>query len=426
MLLKKAIIIIVAFVLIAPVCFAVEPAQPASPEPAAPATPAVEDIATTGLVVTGDALPVSQPKVPYVAEVIGENVYVRSGPGTNYYPCIKVNSSQPIFVVGHEYGWSKILPPAGSFSWVSADFVKPDENNPDIGIVTGNAVRVRAGAPLVDPLHSASEQTKLNEGDQVKLLTKEKTDGYYKVIPPTGAHLWISSKYLKYIGPPDKVKPFKPEPKKPEPVKPVVVIKPPKPEVVVPTKVSRESKLITQCRQLRTMMQAELKKPAEKQNYTAIKTALEKIVADPDADKSKRYAKYQLALVAQFELAIDASRQLKKQDSALLRARAKIKDAHDKKIAKIPNPGKFIAMGKLRESSIYTVHTGQKRYLLIGDAGKIICYAVPAEDAAPIDPAKFLNHQVGLVGTATSDKRNSISLVKFTELVDLTPEPAAK
>jgi len=107
---------------------------------------------------------------PYTAEVIDSDVYVRSGPGTAYYFCGKLSGTKRVTVVGSKLGWSKIVPPEGSFSWISKTYVRIDPTNPSMGIVTGDLVRVWAGSESVEPMRSSSQQTKLNGGDIVKLM----------------------------------------------------------------------------------------------------------------------------------------------------------------------------------------------------------------------------------------------------------------
>ena len=43
---------------------------------------------------------------PYPAEIIGDDVYVRSGPGTNYYACGKLYRGDKVKVSGSQSGWS--------------------------------------------------------------------------------------------------------------------------------------------------------------------------------------------------------------------------------------------------------------------------------------------------------------------------------
>ena len=177
---------------------------------------------------SADVNTVGVPSFPYVAEITGDNVYVRSGPGTNYYACGKLKKGNRVKVVSCFKGvWSRIVPPAGSFSWISKQYVRIDPSNRALGIVTGDAVRVRAGSQDGNPLHSRTTQLKLNRGDKVKLLGEEKTD-YYKIVPPEGTYLWVSMKYTRPLGPVGDVPP--------------IVVPKPDIKVVVPTDISVEAK----------------------------------------------------------------------------------------------------------------------------------------------------------------------------------------
>ena len=389
-------------------------------------------IETTADTAKAEAVP-----FPYVGELTGADVYIRSGPGTVYYYWAKLSSPARVIVAGEKHGWLKILPPAGSFSWISKNFVELDTDNPGIGIVTGDSVRVWAGSDYVEPMRSHSLQAKLNKGDQVKLAGKEVGKGdYYKIVPPPGAHLWVSGQYVKYVGPVPKPKPpelplrpepvveVKPEPKADTAVKPAVAEPAPKPTkpaapVIVPKKVPAETIRLKECYELAKQINAELSKPIEKQGYGAIKKALSAIIGDPQAGKAKLFAEYQLDRVGRFELALQVNDEIKRQDVKLQNVREQIKSRYAAKAANIPDPGKFIAVGRLRPSRIYTAQTGEQRYLVIDNSGKITCYAAPADSASVLNIDKFMYHKVGLLGQVVKDPYTAVSLVKFTEIVDL-------
>ncbi len=69
------------------------------------------------------------PSYPYFAIVTGENVNIRSGPGTNYYSCGKINKSDKVKIVSRQFMWARIVPPKGSFSWISKQYVTVDPSN---------------------------------------------------------------------------------------------------------------------------------------------------------------------------------------------------------------------------------------------------------------------------------------------------------
>jgi uncharacterized protein YraI len=414
MLSRTNLFLIAGLVFLASVCLAQVPKS----EPVIKTTPDTDEPETVSF--------------PYIAEITGTDVYIRSGAGTAYYFCGKLKAPARVIVTGEKYGWLKILPPAGSFSWISRNYVKLDPDTPGIGIVTGDSVRVWAGSDYVEPIRSISLQAKLNEGDQVKLMDEARAKGdYYKIVPPPGAHLWVSGQYAKYVGPVPEPKPPvlppKPEPvvepkPKPEPaVEPAAAepVKEPAKPAVVPKKPSAETKRLKECYELAKQIDAQLAKPIEQQDYNAIKKTLNVIINDPKAGKAKLYAEYQLDRLGRFELALRVNDEVKRQDAELKKLREQIKKRYQARLANIPDPGKFIAIGRLRPSQIYTAKTGQRRYLVVDDTGKITCYAIPADSDTGANTDKFMYRKIGLKGQVIKDPYNPVSLVKFTEIVDL-------
>ena len=153
--------------------------------------------AAAGGVVEGAAPEeIETPPFPYDAVITSDDVYIRSGPGTNFYHCGKFKKGDRVKVVARQFSWSRIVPPAGSFSWISMQYVKIDPANSSVGTVTGDNVRVYAGSDFVKPLYSTTLQDKLSSGAKVKLLG-EQLDDYYKIAPPPGAYLWVSTNFTK-------------------------------------------------------------------------------------------------------------------------------------------------------------------------------------------------------------------------------------
>ncbi|MGH7213278.1 MAG: hypothetical protein ACREIT_00645 [Tepidisphaeraceae bacterium] len=154
----------------------------------------------------------SQPEVENArqsfAGVVNSNaVYVRSGPGENYYPTAKLDKGAPITVVGIKFEWLKIAPPQGSFCYVAKAYVEKFGDGTQ-GKATKPDLNVRAGSSL--NAMKTTVQAKLNQGDTVTIVGEQ--DEYFKIAPPEGAYLYVNKQYI-------------------DPVKPIAQTPAPKPEV---------------------------------------------------------------------------------------------------------------------------------------------------------------------------------------------------
>lgn len=346
---------------------------------------------------------------PYVAEITGTDVYIRSGPGSNYYRCGKLNKPDRITVAAHEYSWSKILPPPECFSWISTQYVRFDLNDPTVGIVTGNKVRIWAGSVYLEPIHSTRLQTRLNVGDTVKLLGEEKA-GYYKIVPPPDTYFYVSTEFTRYLGRVAEVKPPEVEIKaQPAPERPPA---PPRRRAV-------GAAGLKEYYDLAKKVDIERKKPIAQQNYLEIKKALQAIANDPKSGKAVRYAGLQLEAVGRFESALDTRRQVKIQDAKLTQVRQQIRARLKQRLEKVPDLGRFAAVGSFRKSQIYTALAAKRRFVIIDESGKRICYAQPEGPAAAIDLSEFLDKKVGLLGAIEPDPQTSAALVRFTEIIPI-------
>lgn len=368
--------VIVCFIALVSVCFA-EQAVEISPEPA----PDSNEV--------------------YVGEIVGDEVNVRSGPGTNYYVCTKLSKTDRVKVVGGQFSWSCIEPPAGCFSWISKQYISIDLNNPEIGIVTGDAVRVYAGSAARQPIHSTSLQGKLNKDDMVKLLGEEQED-YYKIAPPVFAYLWVSTKYVKQLGAVRDVTLIVESAK--------TVIEPPAPAV---------SSKLKEFYSLQEKITAEKAKPLTEQNYSDIKEALLEIANDKQTGKAARYARFTVRQVGRYELAMEVDKTIELHQQQLQETKQRIEKARVTKLAQVPDLGRFAAIGNFQISSIYGTMPELKHYQLIDNNGKIVCFALPSEPASELDLDEFLGKNVGLVGRIEAHPQTARALVRFTGIVEL-------
>jgi hypothetical protein len=131
---------------------------------------------------------------PYTAYVNSADVYVRSGPGRDYYPTDKLVKGQKVEIYRHDPGgWYAIRPPRGSFAWVSKRHLEPDRD----GLAT--VVMPRAVARVGSAFSDARDviQVRLDKGEKVELLESPSDDStWYKIAPPAGEFRWVFSKFV--------------------------------------------------------------------------------------------------------------------------------------------------------------------------------------------------------------------------------------
>ncbi len=370
---------------------AVSWAQEGGNPPAPPVTLPNEPVAVEGQV------------GPYVAEVTGNDVYIRSGPGTNFYHCGKLYTGDRVQVVSLQQGWSCIVPPPGCFSWISMKYVSINLQNPTMGIITGDKVGVYAGSDYVEPMHSTSKQVALNRGQMVKLLGEEKDD-YYKIATPQGAYLWVSSQFTRAAAP--------------------VLGRPP--EVDVGAMVKGPSDPNAPPRSdlelyyaLAEQIKAIHGKPIAEQDYAEIKKKLAELAAKADGGRAARYAEYTVEQVERYELACTAAKELELQNKQLQKVTTKIDEARAARLTQVEDRSKFALMGKFENSSVYNAAGHARRYRMLDESGKTICYVSPAGSAATADLSKFVGRKVGLVGKIEPHVATARALVEFTEIVAL-------
>ena len=354
---------------------------------------------------SADTSEAAVPDFPYIAQITGDDVYVRSGPGTNHYPCGKLSKTDTVTVVDTQFSWSCIIPPPGSFSWISKQYVRLDPANPAKGIVTGDSIRVWAGSADGNPIHSRTMQFKLNKEDQVRLLVGQEQGDYYKIAPPLNAYLWVSTQYTRPIatvGPDSEITESKDIP-----------------PAVVPTDVSIEARKLAEYYLMARQIKIEQAKPASKQNYELIKKMLLEIANNKAAGKATRYSKFAVEQIKRFELAVNAEKTVKLQDDQLQKIKQRIDKDHAAKIEKVPNLGDFAVIGKFQTSSIYSADPQLIHYLVVDDSGRILCYALPQGQAAKMNLNNLIGRKVGLLGTIEPHPQTASALVKFTKIQKL-------
>jgi len=363
------------------------------------------------------------PAFPYMAEITGDNVYIRSGPGTNFYECSKLNKGDKVKVVSKQFSWARIVPPPGSFSWISMQYVSIDTDNTTVGTVTGDRVRVYAGSDTQRPLYSTTLQGKLDRGDKVKLLG-EQLDDYYKIALPPFAYLWVSVNFTKPLKPvkevPITVEPTTVKPKTIETttvetttVEPITEPNDTTKKVVIEPILSET--MLEKYRALKKQVETERAKPIDQQKYADIKDALIKVARNKTDNKAARYAEFVLKQIKDIELVLEVDKAVRLQNEQLQKIKEGIDKIRTTRLAKFQDLGRFAVIGKLQAFTTY----GPGHYRIINKSGKTICYALPSGQASQIELSRLIDRKVGLVGTVEPHRQTASALVRFTKIAEL-------
>jgi uncharacterized protein YgiM (DUF1202 family) len=143
-------------------------------------------------------------------------VYVRCGPGDNYYPTQKLDKGAKVKVVGAKFDWLKIEPPEGSFCYVAKLYVDRHGDG-KVGRVNKDSINVRAGSQL--SALKIGILCELHQGEEVEILGDEQE--YFKIKPPAGAYLYVNK---RFVDPDPEAKP-EAQASKPDTQKPIEVAK---------------------------------------------------------------------------------------------------------------------------------------------------------------------------------------------------------
>ena len=144
-------------------------------------------------------------KFPYTAYTNSDDVYIRSGPGKNYYPTDKLAKGESVEVYRQDPGgWYAIRPPQGSFSWVPSEALKPIGDH--LAVVQKDHTPCFVGTRFSNARDV--HQVRLDQGEQVEILDiKQLGDGadaqsWCQIAPPSGEFRWVFGKFIDRELPP--------------------------------------------------------------------------------------------------------------------------------------------------------------------------------------------------------------------------------
>jgi uncharacterized protein YgiM (DUF1202 family) len=153
-------------------------------------------LALMALISLAPAAKAAELEFPYEAYINADDVYVRSGPGRDYYPTDKLRKGDAVEVYRHDPGgWLAIRPPRGSFCWVSSRHLDQLEDN--LAAVNSERVVARVGSSFSDVRDVI--QVRLERDEKVEILEQPSPESpWCKIAPPAGEFRWIFAKYVDH------------------------------------------------------------------------------------------------------------------------------------------------------------------------------------------------------------------------------------
>lgn len=399
---------------------------------------------------------------PYIGEITGENVYIRSGPGGIYHQMGKFQKNQKVVVRLERRGnhnWAMIEPTSQCFSYIAKKYVKivdsdstfqgpqpekPTTTNtaldkkadPDalsdpvdtslaqtvpqdsisgkkilIGRVIGKNVRVRAGSIKALP-ENAQVQILLSNPASVKIIGQR--GDFYKIISPPNACFWVSLNYVKRVGPVDpqhladlRSRTFQD------------ISGDSTPEQTFQVESQRQEYI-----DLAQMFESLQNSPLKDRHYQPLSDRLEKLITTAKSSSVESAARrlsrnLNKAILAQQTLL--ASLQ---QDERLKITLAKIDKKNENLVLQniIPRQSEndIVVKGRLASSAVFTAELQNRRYRLLDENENTKYYAISIHGG--LDLGLWLDKKVLLVGQPQYDAFGKIHLLYVSNIVELPSE----
>ncbi len=390
-------------------------------------------------IVTIWALPIqgseiSSEKFPYLGQVIGTDVYVRSGYGdpdgqNNFYPCTKVSEPTNVKVIALRNGWLQIEPVAGCFSIISKRFVKLDFSG-KTGTVTGDDVRVRAGGQMRDSNFLAEHQ-RLDDGHKVIVLgeVSDKFGDWYKIAPPEGAYYWIYGEYVAQVGGPEPQEDKKsaaPSDSEDTQVEQIDSEKKVDEKAIDSTPPAQPvDALLGKIQKLEEQLKAEYEKSLPQRDYPSLLSAYKALRIPPDSYLKPRVG----ARISSLEKAIGQRAEMDQiqgiiADTLAQRKQMEMNRTRTQVEVQVESgQRKYAAQGVLAASKIFSGSAATAKRYLIRKPGsrKILAYVQSPDGQVDLD--SYVGMAVGIHGPAKYSPSIALNLIDAISVVVLDETP---
>jgi len=371
------------------------------------------------------------------AEVNANDVYVRSGDSTNHYTVCKLQAGDKVAVLSQRGEWVEILPPEGTFSLISGDYV--DTTDDKTGVVSGDRVRVRAGSNLNDSKYTV--QAMLDRGASVTILGRN-PDGFLKIKPPAGATLWIHADFIadtlggatpRTASTADTATPIDSSAADAGDTEPTTgsnAIASPITTATPKTAAEQAANISiwrTELEEVDAGAKLEMEKLPADRNFDEVKRRFGAIAEQDDDEYAKRYAQVRLAQIENIELLAGAVERVKGLGRKATTDRQSFMEERASMRPTTPDiPSGVTAQGELRVSALYPPGSTVRRYRLIdptADFERTIGY-VEIPPHSQIVVRDYIGRYVGVRASATRLQSGGVNPVPIFVAEELIPMEA--
>jgi len=326
-------------------------------------------------------------------EIIANDVYVRSGDSLNHYTISKLKAGDRVFVVSERGEWYEILPPEGTYSLISGDFIDMTDNQN--GVVNGDNVRVRAGSLLNENKYTV--QTLLAKGTPVSILGRN-PDGFVRIKPPTGATLWVNRSYVQL-----RTGPGAPG-SQADAVGTVISAAESAKKLAAPMTGPASTTWRRQLEEIDVAARAELAKPVSDRRFDPFVARYQPIADQTEDDFAHQYALARIEQVKSMDDLTNAVERVRKLDNEAETKRREFLAARGTIPEFVParTPTGIEIQGELRVSALYPPGSPVRRFRLIdptSESDRTIGYVeIPSDSELSVEG--FLGRYVGVRASA--------------------------
>ena len=137
--------------------------------------------------------PEKEPFAAYEAEITGDRVNIRSGPGQNFTRLMRANEGYRVIVIDQHGEWLRIAMPPECLLWIHSDYMR-QQSDSNTGVVTGSRVNVRVG-----PEPKADVVGQVTRGMAVVITAR--IGKWYEIRPPSTTSACVHSDFVKRVEP---------------------------------------------------------------------------------------------------------------------------------------------------------------------------------------------------------------------------------